>query len=259
VIARGNERRLIVRDDHDRRAFLSVLARAVERYRWLCHTYCLLDNHYHLLLEVPLGNLPLGMRHLNGVYAQRYNRRYDRSGHLFQARYRSILVQKNPYLLSVSRYIVLNPVRAGVAQGPEGYRWSSYRATAGLDQAPTFLTTEWVLSQFASTRRLAQARYRAFVAAALEDPAVFGERVGGENFLAMELGRHDSLPEVPRAQLQPLRRPLADVFATEQTPIATAYRVHHYRLREIADHLGCHYSTVSRALEREEAMLQRKT
>jgi putative transposase len=259
VIARGNERGLIVRDDHDRQAFLSVLAHAVERYRWLCHTYCLLDNHYHLLLEVPLGNLPLGMRHLNGVYAQRFNRRYERSGHLFQARYRSILVEKNAYLLSVSRYIVLNPVRAGVVREPEDYRWSSYRATAGLEQASAFLTTEWLLSEFASTLGLAQARYRAFVVAALDDPAVFGERVGGEKFLALERGRHDALPEVPRAQLQPFRRPLADVFAAEHTPIATAYRVHHYRLHEIADHLGCHYSTVSRALEREEAMLQRKT
>lgn len=259
VIARGNERGPIVRDDHDRQAFLSIFARAVERYQWLCHTYCLMDNHYHLLLELPLGNLPLGMRHLNGVYAQRHNRRYQRSGHLFQARYRSILVEKNAHLVSVCRYIVLNPVRAGVVHQPHDYPWSSYRATAGHEQAPAFLTTEWVLSQFAPTRRLAQARFRAFVAAGLEEPTVSGERVGSESFLSLELGHHDALPEVPRAQLQPLRRPLADVFATENTPIATAYRVHHYRLHEIAAHLGCHYSTVSRALQREEAMLHRKT
>ena len=259
VIARGNERGAIVRDDYDRQAFLSIFGHTVDRHDWLCHTYCLLDNHYHLLLEVPLGNLSLGMRHLNGVYAQRFNRRYERSGHLFQARYRSILVEKDAYLLSVCRYIDLNPVRAGIVQRPEDYPWSSYRAMAGLDQAPAFLTTEWVLSQFATSRRLAQARYRDFVAAGLEDPAVSGERVGGEEFLSLELGQREALPEVPRAQLRPLRRPLADVFATEQAPIATAYRLHHYRLHEIAAHLGCHYSTVSRALNREEAMLQRKT
>jgi putative transposase len=259
VIVRGNEQGPIVQDDHDRHTFLAILARAVERYQWLCHTYCLMDNHYHLLLEVPLGNLPLGMRQLNGVYAQSYNRRHQRFGHLFQARYRSILVEKNAYLLSVCRYIVLNPVRAGVVQRPEDYAWSSHRAMAGLDQPPGFLATEWVLSQFAPTRRLAQARYRAFVAAGLEKPTVSGERVGSEEFLSLRLGRHDALPEVPRAQLQPLRRPLADVFANEQTPIAIAYRAHDYRLHEIAAHLGCHYSTVSRALAREEAMLQRKT
>jgi REP-associated tyrosine transposase len=155
VIARGNERGVIVRDDHDRQAFLSIFAHTVDRSDWLCHTYCLMDNHYHLLLEVPLGNLSLGMRHLNGVYAQRFNRRYERSGHLFQARYRSILVEKNAYLLSVCRYIDLNPVRAGIVQKPEDYQWSSYRAMAGLDRAPAFLTTEWVLSQFATSRRLA--------------------------------------------------------------------------------------------------------
>jgi putative transposase len=259
VIARGNERGVIVRDDYDRQAFLSIFGHTVDRCDWLCHTYCLMDNHYHLLLEVPLGNLPLGMRHLNGVYAQRFNRRYERSGHLFQARYRSILVEKNTYLLSVCRYIDLNPVRAGIVQKPEDYQWSSYRAMAGLDRAPAFLTTEWVLSQFATSRRLAQARYRDFVAAGVEKPTVLGERVGGEEFLSLELGHHETLLEVPRAQLQPLRRPLAEVFATEQAPIAAAYRLHRYRLHEIAAHLGCHYSTVSRALRREEAMLQRKT
>ena len=88
VITRGNARGAIVRDDDDRHEFLVLLARAVERYQWLCHAHCLLDNHYHLLIEVPLGNLPNGMRHLNGRYAQRFNARYDRSGHLFQARYR---------------------------------------------------------------------------------------------------------------------------------------------------------------------------
>lgn len=260
VIARGNERRPIVRDDHDRLGFLSILARAVERHQWLAHAYCLMDNHYHLLVEVPLGNLPLGMRYVNGVYAQRYNRRYDRSGHLFHARYRSILVEKDAYLLTVARYIVLNPVRAGIVQRPEHYRWSSYRATAGLEEVPAFLTTDWLLSQFAPARRLAQARYRAFVAAGLADPVVAGERVGNAPFLSLELGRHDALAEVPRVQLRPLRRPLADVFAAEPAPIAAAYRVHHYRLREIADYLACHYSTVSRALAREEAdLLQRKT
>jgi putative transposase len=259
VITRGNARGLIVRDDDDRQNFLAILARAVDRYQWLCHTYCLLDNHYHLLIEVPLGNLPNGMRHLNGLYAQRFNNRHDRCGHLFQARYRSILVEKNAYLLSVARYIVLNPVRAGIVRRPEDYRWSSYGAAAGLDQSPDFLTTDWLLAQFSSSRQRAQKRYREFVASAVGDPPVCGERVGGDPFLALKLGRRDALPEVPRLQLQPLRPPLAEVFANEEMPIATAYRVHQYRLREIAAHLGCHYSTVSRALDLEEAMLQCKT
>jgi putative transposase len=259
VITRGNARGLIVRVDDDRHDFLALLAHAVDRYQWLCHAYCLLDNHYHLLIEVPLGNLPNGMRHLNGLYAQRFNNRHDRCGHLFQARYRSILVEKNAYLLSVARYIVLNPVRAGVVRSPEDYRWSSYGATGGFEESPDFLTTDWLLAQFSSSRELAQKHYREFVASAVGDPDVCGERVGGDPFLALKLGRRDALPEVPRPQLQPLRPPLAEVFANEEMPIATAYRVHQYRLREIAAHLGCHYSTVSRALDLEEAMLQCKT
>lgn len=259
VITRGNARGAIVRDDDDRHDFLVLLTRAVDRYRWLCHAYCLMDNHYHLLIEVPLGNLPNGMRHLNGLYAQRFNARYDRSGHLFQARYRSILVEKNSYLLTVARYIVLNPVRASVVRRPGDYRWSSYPATAGLEEPPDFLTTDWLLAQFSSRRSLAQRRYREFVGSVLRDPAVCGERVGTDPFLSLKLGRRDALPEVPRPQLQPLRPPLTEVFANEDRPIATAYRVHQYRLREIAAHLGCHYSTVSRALDREETMLQRKT
>lgn len=259
VITRGNARGAIVRDDDDRHDFLVLLTRAVDRYRWLCHAYCLMDNHYHLLIEVPLGNLPNGMRHLNGLYAQRFNARYDRSGHLFQARYRSILVEKSSYLLTVARYIVLNPVRAGVVWRPGDHRWSSYRATAGLEEPPDFLTTDWLLAQFSSRRSLAQKRYREFVGSVLGDPAVCGERVGTDAFLSLKLGRRDALLEVPRPQLQPLRPPLTEVFANEDRPIATAYRVHQYRLREIAAHLGCHYSTVSRALDREETMLQRKT
>lgn len=258
VIARGNERGRIVRDDHDRLALLGDLALAVERYRWLCHAYCVLDNHYHLLLETPLGNLPLGMRHLNGVYAQRFNRRHGRCGHLFQARYRSILVEKDAYLLVVCRYIALNPVTAGVVDRPERYRWSSYRATAGLESAPAFLTTEWILSQFATGRPEGQAAFRAFVAAAADELVVAGERVGTDEFLGMELGQPETLPEVPRAQLQPRRRPLPDILATEPAPILSAYHEHGYRLHEIAAHLGRHYSTISRALRREEELLERR-
>lgn len=259
IITRGNEKRAIVRDDDDREIFLATLGKAVERYRWLCHVYCLMDNHYHLLVEVPLGNLPLGMRHLNGLVAQRFNHRHDRCGHLFQARYRSILVEKNAHLLAVSRYIVRNPVRAGIVARPEEYAWSSYRATIGLEEPRLFLTTAWILEQFALERELGQRRYHAFVNSVMDEPVIHGERVGDDTFLAARLGRREALPEVPRAQLQPLRPPLEHVFATEAAPIAAAYSKYDYRLREIAEYLGSHYSTVSRALTREEAMLQRKT
>jgi REP element-mobilizing transposase RayT len=259
VVARGLERGALVRDDHDRHALLGDLAHAVARYQWLCHAYCLMDNHYHLLLETPLGNLPLGMRHLNGVYAQRFNRRHGRFGYLFQSRYRSILVEQESHLLIACRYLALNPVKAGMVERPEHYPWGSHRATAGLESAPAFLTTDWILAQFGTNRPQAQAAYLAFVADAADELTVAGERLGTDEFLTLQLGQPQALPEVPRAQLQPLRRPLDDILATEPTPILSACRDHGYRLHEIADHLGRHYSTVSRALRREEELLQCKT
>src|SRR5207247_381934 len=132
VTARGNARQAIYTDDADRQMFLLVLEDVETRYHWLCHAYCLMDNHYHLLLETPQGNLSAGMRQVNGVYTQRFNRRHGRVGHIFQGRFKAILVERESYLLELCRYLVLNPVRAGIVRQPERYRWSSYRATAGL-------------------------------------------------------------------------------------------------------------------------------
>ena len=113
VTARGNARQGIYLDDQDRHLFLSVLSEVVGRFAWICHAYCLMDNHYHLLIETPQANLSLGMRQLNGVYTQRLNRRHARAGHVFQGRFKAILVERDAYLLKLARYIVLNPLRAG--------------------------------------------------------------------------------------------------------------------------------------------------
>ena len=129
-------------DDRDRTAFLTLLAHVVDRYGWLCHAYCLMDNHYHLLLETPQANLSLGMRQLNGRYTQAYNRRHERVGHLFQGRYTAILVEKEAHLLELCRYVVLNPVRAKMVAHPRLWSWSSYRATVGETNAPVWLITE---------------------------------------------------------------------------------------------------------------------
>ena len=163
VTARGNERKPIVRDDGDRRTWLATLAKTVSRFGWLLHAWCLMDNHHHLVVETPNANLARGMRQLNGVYAQRFNARYRRSGHLFGGRYKALLVQGNAHLLELARYVVLNPVRAGLCAHPAEWRWSSYRATAGLAPAPPFLTTSWLLGQFGRDDTRARAGYRAFV------------------------------------------------------------------------------------------------
>jgi putative transposase len=263
VIARGNERAPIYRDDADRFAFLRMLDRVVDRFSWLCHAYCLMGNHYHLVVETPRPNLPTGMQQLNGPYACWFNERHDRCGHVFQARYRSILVQKDSHLLSLCRYVVLNPVRAGLCPGPESYHWSSYRATAGDARAEAFLTTDWILGCLAGSKSTAQARYRAFVAEGDYEPLgrrVRGERLGGRALLEERFGFEPPLAEVPRVQVEPLPPTLPEIFAGDpDAPVSTAYRRYGYTLRAIAEHLGCHYSTVSRRLRQEEAMRECKT
>ena len=126
VTARGNARQRIYNDSKDCQAFLDLLGKLSDRYHWLCHAYCLMTNHYHLLLETPEGNLAEGMRQLNGIYTQAFNRRHHKVGHVFQGRYHAILVDKDCYLLEVARYIVLNPVRAKMVKEAQAYLWSSY-------------------------------------------------------------------------------------------------------------------------------------
>jgi len=259
VISRGNAGGPIYCDDLDREHFLAGLDHAVDRYSWLCHAYCLMTTHYHVALETPLPNLPQGMRQLNGNHASRYNRRHDRRGHVFEARYRSILVEGAQYLLAVCRYVVLNPVRAGMCDRPEEWSWSSYRATAGLAPTPSFLTTGAILGELGDSFTDAQAAYREFVAAgasAALAERIRGERIGNDAFLRERFGLVPPVPEIPRVQIEPERRPLVEIFATEAAPVARAYRAHGYSLREIGAYLGCHYSTVSRQLRSEERDLR---
>ena len=163
VTSRGHGREDIYMDDIDRETFISVLSHVCDRFNWVVHAYCLMSNHYHLLIETPDSNLSKGMRQLNGVYTQAFNRYHDRVGHVFQGRYKAILVQKESYLLELARYIVLNPIRAEMVRAAKDWRWSSYRATAGLIDSPNWLHIDWLLSAFSGKRNQAVQRYRAFV------------------------------------------------------------------------------------------------
>ncbi len=169
MTCRGNEKREIFRDAVDRRDLLDLIGRVVDTLRWRVHAYVLMGNHYHLLLETPEPNLSRGMHQLNGIYTQRFNRRYERVGHLFQGRFKSILVEKDAHLLELIRYVVLNPVRAGIAPGPGQWDWSNYLATAGLARAPVWLEVNWTLAQFGGGA-LAADRYRQFVDAGMREP-----------------------------------------------------------------------------------------
>jgi putative transposase len=171
VTARGDRQEDIYLTDTDRIVFLEILGQVVERFNWLVHAYCLMDNHYHLLIETPDGNLGQGMRQLNGVYTQTSNRNNNRVGHVFQGRYKAILVQRESYLLELCRYIVLNPVRARMVKNAKAWRWSSYRDTAGYRQPPNWLHTEWLLTAFAGRLSRAQEKYQQFISEGKNQPS----------------------------------------------------------------------------------------
>ncbi|HQO82913.1 MAG TPA: transposase [Synergistales bacterium] len=141
MTSRGNAKQDIFLTRTDRIAFLQLFGEIVDRFKWICHSYCLMGNHYHLLLETPRANLSRGMRQLNSVYTQGFNRRHERVGHVLQGRYKSILVERDSHLLELTRYVVLNPVRSGFVRSPEEWPWSSYRAMAVFELAPEFLET----------------------------------------------------------------------------------------------------------------------
>ena len=246
---------------------MSVLAEVVERFRWVCHAYCLMGNHYHLLIETPEANLSLGMRQLNGVYTQRFNRLHARVGHLFQGRFKAILVERDSYLLELARYIVLNPLRARMVKSVARYPWSSYHATVGQVDRPSWLHTDWVLSQFAKGRAVAQRRYAAFVLQGKNIPSPWPELkgqalLGSEKFVdkmrPLLEGKGD-LSEIPRAQRLLHRPSLKRLFpktvrmdkSLRDAAIHKACLEFGYAMAATAREAGVHYSTVSKIIKGE--------
>ncbi len=168
ITTRGNERREVFKSKRDREKFLSYLESAVMRYGAVIHAYCLMDTHFHLLLETPSANLSQIMQHINGAYTNYFNTKRKRSGHLFQGRFKAILIEANEYATELSRYIHLNPVRAGMVKRPEEYPWSSYREYIGVKDAAAWLSTAFVLGYFGEKTAEARERYRSFVEDLLE-------------------------------------------------------------------------------------------
>ena len=169
VTSRGNERKEVFKSKCDREKFLDYLESATERYQAVIHVFCLMDNHYHLLLETPSGNLPQIMRHINGAYTTYFNVKRERVGHLFQGRYKAILVDRDEYAKALSRYIHLNPVRAKIVNTPGEYEWSSYQFYIGKKKPPQWLYRHSILRYFGDQLSIAQKGYRLFVTAATNE------------------------------------------------------------------------------------------
>jgi len=266
ITSRGDRREDIYEDDADRVDFLSVLGEVCIQHNWVCHAYCLMSNHYHLLVETPDGNLSKGMRQLNGVYTLHFNRRHGRVGHVFQGRYKAILVDKDDYLLELARYIVLNPVRAQMVRSARDWGWSSYRATAGQASGPEWLQTEWLLAAFGRRKGKAMEAYRRFVAEGKNQPSPWQALrnqvyLGDERFVE-KMQRHIDqdrvLSEIPKSQRRPQAKTLAHYerrAGSRDAAIIEAYESGGYTLNEIGEHFGLHYSWVSRIV----AKAKRKT
>jgi REP element-mobilizing transposase RayT len=191
VTSRGNERKAVFKSKRDREKFLEYLESATQRYDARIHTYCLMNTHYHLLLETPSGNLSQIMRHINGAYTTYFNVKRDRSGHLFQGRYKAILVDIDEYAKELSRYIHLNPVRAKMVVIPEEYDWSSYKFYIGKQRSASWLYRDFILGYFGKKVSGAQKRYQSFVNALVAqeyssplDEVVSSTLLGSADFIA---------------------------------------------------------------------------
>ncbi len=286
VTSRGNARKRIVRDDQDRERFIRTLADMVEQYGVLCHTWVLMNNHYHLLMETPHANLSPAIRHLNGVYTQAFNRRHGRVGHLFQGRFKAILVERESSLLELCRYVVLNPVRNKLVTHPRKWRWSSYQATSGEGQGEAWLSSDWILGQFGQRRRHAQETYRKFVEEGIIQRPSPWTNLSGQIYLGSEafrrrmqrMVRAKDDPEIPKEHSRPARpsaerllRRIAAVYGVNREQLiratrrpsearqAAMYLLRHeagLTLREIARRFGVGYSAVSHRISAVKAKLR---
>ncbi len=268
ITTRGMEEMPVFLDDEDRAQFLAVLGEVVARFGWICHAYCLLHNHYHLLIETPGGNLARGMRQLNGVYTQRFNRRHNSGGNLFQGRYKAVVVERERYLLDLCRDVVVSPLRAKAARNLARYPWSSYRATAGVVAAPSWLDTSWVLGQFGRSSKVAQRKYAEFVSAGenmasplqqVKAQVLLGSAAFSKKMKAL-LSGETSLNKLPRAPSLLKRPSVASLFPAKtradktlrNEAIRQAYQEHAYSMADIANAARIHFSTVSKIIKRVE-------
>ena len=226
VMSRGNAKQNIFLSRDDRLDFLHALERVVDRFSWVCHAYCLMENHYHLLIETPEANLSQGMQDLNGVYCHLFNMKYARVGHVTQGRFLSPLIEDDGYLLQLLRYISLNPVRSDLVRAPEQWKWSSYRAMAGIVPVPPFLEIGYILRLFSDDMDHARNACIRFVAEGLEE---FTVNQGHET------------------ALEPLFRGVMDRQSRNRA-ISKAHLDLGFNAQEIADHLNLDISTVYRAI-----------
>ncbi len=262
VINRGNNQEKIFKNDRDRQKFLEYLEIANERFAIIIHSYCLMGNHFHLLVQTPDANLSKAMQWINVSYATYFNRKRTRHGHVFQGRFKAILIDADAYLKHLSRYIHLNPVRANMVAAPSQYQWSSYGAFDGQQKAPPFLETDWLLSTFGKNKKRARESYREFVekadAKTLENPhrqVTEGFLLGDGDFIEWvkatflsERNDEKEIPQLkklkPRAALEDVVEAVSEQFDCSQAQILAKGRKKN-KARQVAIYLARDLSGVS--------------
>lgn len=259
VTSRGDRRGPIYRDHTDRQSWLEELGKVCSRFNFVVHAYCEMTNHYHLVVETVDGNLARGIRQLNGAYSQLFNRRHSLVGHVFQGRYKAILVQKESYLLELARYVVLNPVRAGMVAAPEDWAWSSYTHFMNSKSIPGWLEVDWLLSQFGANRQNARREYNRFVLRGIGALSPLRDvkhqiLLGDKEFIAKRICGPETelLSDLPRTQRRAVALPLAEYasrYCNRDEAMARAYNSMAHSMAAIALHFQVSTRTVGRAVK----------
>ena len=260
ITSRGNARKDIFLSDRDRRNFIHLLGQTCKRFNWNCFAYCLMSNHYHLVIETVEGNLSKGMRHLNGVYCQRFNKHHQRVGHVIQGRYTGILVDKDNYLLELVRYVLLNPVRANMVKTAGQWPWSSYRSMIGKTTFEGWLVVNRILSLFDQNKRRSRKRFIEFVSEGklkhdiwkdLQKRIYLGDKAFVER-IEEKIDENKESVEILRCQSARLVLSLEKYEALGESrnhTIKLAYESGGYSQKVLADYFGLHYSTISKILK----------
>ncbi len=273
IMTRGNRRSSIFDSTEDYQDFLIVFFNIIKRYNWTCYAYCLMPNHYHLLIRTNDANLSLGMRQLNGVYTQNYNIRHKRVGHLFQGRFKSILVEEENYKYQLIRYIALNPLRANIVQVIEGWKWNSCLEVMNKIAMTGCVEIKEILSNFDQDENKAREVFLNYLTNKIEDENSLSSLKGGIILGSVEfvdkikgyLRIKEKELEIPVKERLVSRPSLEELFddkiitrETRNRAIYVAHVGYGYLLSEVANYLGIHYTTISRIFKKENDLLSKR-
>jgi len=250
ITSNGNANQSVFLDSEDAQIWLDVIENVCNRFGWICYAFCLMGNHYMIVIETPEPNLSKGMRQLNGIYTQAFNRKHNSSGHLFKGRFKSILVQKEKYLAELIRYILFIPVKSGFAKSPHQFKWSSCKFLFNSEECPKWINNAYVKSLYSDLQK-------DFSDSNTPDEDLLNKiekqiYLGDEEFISelqKYVDRGKDLREIPKLQRA---RPLSEIITdsrSKEEAIGNAYLSGDYTLQQLADYFSLHYSTISRIVK----------